>query len=664
MSAESRDEASPGTVFGGDFRILRPLASGGMGSVFVAEQLSTGRLRALKLMQPQLAADPSFRRRFEQEARIGSLIRSDHVVEVIAAGVDASTEAPWLVMELLSGEDLSDYCRKRGPVPPEETAEILGQLCHGLAAAHDVPIVHRDLKPENVFLSESRVRGMAFVVKILDFGIARLLAEARTTATAAIGTPLWMAPEQAETGGNISPPTDVWPLGLIAFLLLTGKHYWLGANGQDISIAKLLKEVHLDPLAPASERAVALGATARLPPGFDAWFSRCVARNPSDRFRHARDAWTELQPVLGAAATASAPTVLAAPAPDSIQLHADPQGPAASSGTILASPTPASWAATGTSGSGPVGSFPSIPRPPPSASRPRSVWFVLGPLLAVWGLAGGAFVWWKLHQATAQPTVDTAESGLALQSPSARRSANAPRASTAPSDAVMRLRATVSGATVDVPAGTFRMGALGGDPSEAPPVDVNVQAFAIDRVEVTVEAYAACVRDGACDIPGVGGDCNWGLTDRTRHPINCVSLRQAETFCAWAGKRLPTEAEWEFAARGPQGRRYPWGEDDPQGKLCWKRFDMAWGKVEGTCPVGRYEAGETPATRIADLAGNVAEWTSSRYCPHGTASCAAENHVVRGGARGATSAAAVRATARSPLAPDARNGQIGFRCAR
>lgn len=422
MSGESHTGVAVGAVLGGDFRIVRPLAAGGMGSVFVAEQLSTGRLRALKLMQPQLASDPSFRRRFEQEARIGSFIRSDHIVEVIAAGVDASTGAPWLVMELLSGEDLADHCRKCGPVPLSETTEILGQLCHGLAAAHDVPIVHRDLKPENIFLAESRVRGMPFVVKILDFGIARLLAEARTTATAAIGTPLWMAPEQAETGGNISPPTDVWPLGLIAFLLLTGKHYWLGANGQDISIAMLLKEVHLDPLVPSSERASALGTPGRLPRGFDAWFARSVARNPSERFPHARDAWRELHRVLGSHDSAAAPTVLA-PSPDSAILEPAIRGPAASSGTVLAAPTPASWAATGPAQSGPLPAVPSIPRPPPSRGRSSSAWYLLGPLLAVWALAGGAFAWWRTHASHDQEVQEAAGSTPSHRLPSTHKTA-------------------------------------------------------------------------------------------------------------------------------------------------------------------------------------------------------------------------------------------------
>src|SRR6516225_9370983 len=99
-------ELREGAVFAGDFRVVRPLSKGGMGTVYVVEQLSTGSLRALKLMLPELAQNESFRARFAQEARVGSRIESDHVVQVIGAGVDAETGSPWLAMELLKGETL------------------------------------------------------------------------------------------------------------------------------------------------------------------------------------------------------------------------------------------------------------------------------------------------------------------------------------------------------------------------------------------------------------------------------------------------------------------------------------------------------------------------------------------------------------------------------
>src|SRR5262249_19056597 len=130
-----------------------------MGAVFVVEQLSTGKARALKLMLPDLAASADARRRFELEARIGSKIESEHVVEIHSAGVDETTRAPYLVMELLVGEDLADRVERTGPLDPAELAAVFQQLCHAVGAAHDVGIVHRDLKPENVFLATTKRAG-------------------------------------------------------------------------------------------------------------------------------------------------------------------------------------------------------------------------------------------------------------------------------------------------------------------------------------------------------------------------------------------------------------------------------------------------------------------------------------------------------------------------
>src|SRR5688572_16681098 len=133
----------PGAVFAGDFRVIRPLSEGGMGSVYVVEQLSTGAQRALKLMRRELVADASLRERFLQEARVGSRIASDHVVQVIAAGVDPSSNVPWLVMELLQGEEVADRVKRAGPLSRAEVAEVAKQLGHALAAAHAVGVVHR-----------------------------------------------------------------------------------------------------------------------------------------------------------------------------------------------------------------------------------------------------------------------------------------------------------------------------------------------------------------------------------------------------------------------------------------------------------------------------------------------------------------------------------------
>ena len=282
-----------GTALGGDFVVVRQLGRGGMGAVYVAEQRSTGKLRALKVMHGDIAPNEALQRRFEQEARIGSQIRSGHVVEVVAAGFDAPTGLPYLVMELLDGVDLRTHLRTRGPLDVAEVRALFEQLCHGMAAAHAAGIVHRDLKPENIFLARPNQAGStASVVKVLDFGIAKLASEAATQATAAIGSPLWMAPEQTAPG-PVTPAADVWALGLIAYELFTGEHFWRSAALPSATPMYLLREIVVEPIPPASQR-----GGGRLPEGFDAWFARCVARDPLARFANAGEAWAAMRHFL------------------------------------------------------------------------------------------------------------------------------------------------------------------------------------------------------------------------------------------------------------------------------------------------------------------------------------------------------------------------------
>ncbi|MFO0549973.1 MAG: protein kinase [Polyangiaceae bacterium] len=279
---------SAGTLFADDYQIIRPLSAGGMGAVYVARQLSTARDRALKVMLRELCGSDEFARRFEQEAKIGALIESEHVIEVVGAGVDRTSGAPWLAMELLDGADLSSFIEHHGPLAPHIVLELYTQLSHAMAAAHDKEIVHRDLKPENIFLARSRRAGGTFTLKVLDFGIAKLLGRAQTARTAAMGTPLWMAPEQAQTGAAIGPPCDVWAMGLIAFTALTGRSFWKSAADPNASSMMMLREVAFEAIPRATVRARELGAPLP-PPGFDDWFARCVDRQPSARFQHARE---------------------------------------------------------------------------------------------------------------------------------------------------------------------------------------------------------------------------------------------------------------------------------------------------------------------------------------------------------------------------------------
>jgi serine/threonine protein kinase len=285
-------ELRPDQIFAEEFRVIKPLAAGGMGAVYVVEQLSTGKRRALKLMHASAAANGG-ERRFEQEARTSALIPSEHVVDVIAAGVDKESRIPWLAMELLEGESLEQFLAHEGALAPRAALSLLEQIAHAIAAAHDIGIVHRDLKPDNIFLARSRSVNATHFVKVLDFGLAKLV-DSGSSNTMAMGSPLWMAPEQTQEGDAISCATDVWALGLITFRMLSGSLYWQTTEG---SLTALLTEILMKPLPPASQRARELGAKP-LPDGFDFWFDRCVARDPVHRFQHARQAFVELQTVL------------------------------------------------------------------------------------------------------------------------------------------------------------------------------------------------------------------------------------------------------------------------------------------------------------------------------------------------------------------------------
>ena len=240
-----------------------------------------------------------------------------------------------------------------------------------------------------------------------------------------------------------------------------------------------------------------------------------------------------------------------------------------------------------------------------------------------------------------------------------------PAASASPPPAAAPRARPAEGAMVRIEGGTFRMGTDDGDEDEKPVHDQRVGSFEIDALEVSVGAYATCVAAGKCVAALGEGDCNWNKPERRDHPVNCVDYAQAMAYCAFVGKRLPTEREWELAARGTENRLYPWGNATPAGQLCWsgEGSDLGKGNQHGTCPVGSHPAGATPQG-VEDLAGNVWEWTSSRYCPYPGDDCGTTLYVFRGGGWNNFVPRFVRAADRTKDAPTTRNDNLGFRCAR
>ncbi len=213
---------------------------------------------------------------------------------------------------------------------------------------------------------------------------------------------------------------------------------------------------------------------------------------------------------------------------------------------------------------------------------------------------------------------------------------------------------------VTIPSGSFLYGCNGIVDRECPASEpgrrADLPAFRIDRTEVRVSEYGSCVASGACTPPGVGPGCNWDVSERGDHPVNCIDWDQAATYCSWVGKRLPTEEEWEKAARGTDGRTYPWGNEGASCDVAVMSADGTMGCGGGsTSPVGSRDRGRSPYG-LFDMAGNVLEWTGS---PHESIAGA---RVLRGGSW-QNSALAMRSSHREAAQPTLRHESVGFRCA-
>ena len=201
---------------------------------------------------------------------------------------------------------------------------------------------------------------------------------------------------------------------------------------------------------------------------------------------------------------------------------------------------------------------------------------------------------------------------------------------------------------LSIPAGTFQ---FQGERS------VSVSAFQLGAAAVTVDAYARCVKAGACTEPPPGNYCNW-LSVRTNNPINCVDWNQATAFCTWIGGRLPTEEEREYVASGgSEGRTYPWGNDEPGERACWNGEGSKKGVriAMFTCEVGSHKAGDS-RWGVHDLAGNVEEWTSSDY--------KSIAKIAPGGSWMSDESRGLRARHRNWNAPSRHSSMNGFRCVR
>jgi serine/threonine-protein kinase len=279
-----------GRVLSGRYRLIRPIGVGSQAAVWIAEHLALSTQVAVKLIDSSLARKDDMRERFRREATAAAQLRSAHVVQILDHGIDG--DQPFIVMELLEGEDLYDRLRHRGRLTLYETSKIITQVARALTRAHAASIVHRDLKPENVFVVQNDDDE---VVKVLDFGIAKVQSpdpggSKRTELGELLGTPHYMSPEQIKGLAEIDHRTDLWALGVIAYQCATGQLPFDSQGMGDL----LIKIAVADPPVPSQ-------VTPGLTPAFDGWFERACAREPKDRFQSAREMADALARAVGIA---------------------------------------------------------------------------------------------------------------------------------------------------------------------------------------------------------------------------------------------------------------------------------------------------------------------------------------------------------------------------
>ncbi|WP_437972667.1 serine/threonine-protein kinase [Sorangium sp. So ce295] len=283
---------NPGQQVTSTLRLARELGKGAMGSVWVADHLALGTQVAVKFMAPAYADQTGFVERFRREAMAAAQIKSPHVAQVFDHGVTPDG-VPFIVMELLEGEDLKSRMQRLGALPPVEVTTIVSQTAKALGRAHQVGIVHRDIKPDNIFLLD--VEGELFV-KVLDFGVAkRVQGELGMTSTGSVlGTPLYMSPEQLLSAKHVDFRADLWGLAVVAYHALTEQVPFRGETLGALSVV-----LHTGIFTPPSE------VRPELSPAIDAWMKKALAHDPAARFSSARQMAEALErAVLGIARTA------------------------------------------------------------------------------------------------------------------------------------------------------------------------------------------------------------------------------------------------------------------------------------------------------------------------------------------------------------------------
>lgn len=265
-----------GTRFAGRYALRSELGRGSMGSVWLAQDSRLQRLVAVKILSSHWTKTRDALTRFEREAQAVAKLRSPHIVQVFDYGIEQGR--PFIVMELLDGEELRSRFKRRRRLSAKETGTIVLQTCRALHVAHQAGVVHRDLKPGNIMLDKSTGDEL---VKVLDFGVAKRQADHQTETTkegTLIGTPQYMAPEQARARPDVDHRADLWSLGVITYRALTGELPFRADTVVDIIV-----KICTSPVPKAT------AVCPELPEAIDEFFARALARDREERIASARE---------------------------------------------------------------------------------------------------------------------------------------------------------------------------------------------------------------------------------------------------------------------------------------------------------------------------------------------------------------------------------------
>jgi len=375
-----------GALLGGRYRVLRALAEGGMGAIYEAENTAVGRRVAIKVLHAQYARDPEIVARFRREAFAATAVGNEHIIEVLDLG-EADDGSVYMVLELLDGRDLAAEIRRSGPLPIAQLVHIASQVCEALAAVHAKDIVHRDLKPENVYLIARG--GDANFVKVLDFGISKVKSalgapgDSATRTGTALGTPYYMAPEQARGAKDVDHRVDLYALGVMMFRALTGQHPF-----DDASFPMLVLKICTEPPPPVRRY------RGDVPEALEQLIERLLAKDRAQRYSTAHEVQLALAPFR---ALDVAPLLLDAPPTAEISTSAldameraglaSTQLSAANAGAAPSAHAPAAavrsgpWVEQAPQRAGDEDDDP--PPPPPGSATPRWLPFVGVALIAI-----------------------------------------------------------------------------------------------------------------------------------------------------------------------------------------------------------------------------------------------------------------------------------------